>query len=448
MTITKGIVGLVKRIYKHFDTPPEEIELVNYMFYIVSNISMTFAWASHLGWMVLFYFLNVPTMVYIQFVSIFIYFIGINTNRRGYHMFSMALCISEIVAHQVIAVRLLGWDTGFQYFIPVVAIFPFLIPKGNKIIPWIIFIMCLSGYLFIDLYLRNFEPIYHLNTLPMTAIKISNIILSFGCFALWAISLIQAVNRSQVIIEEKTSALTKVEEAKKQAEIQAKLDLKEQENTIITKEKVRYEELLLNILPEEVVRELKESGKSEARVYEMVTVMFTDFKDFTAIGEQMTASELVKEIDFCFSSFDKIIQKHGIEKIKTIGDSYMCVSGLPIVNKTHALEIVKAGLEIRDFMENHKKEKLAKGETPFDIRIGINTGPVVAGIVGVKKFAYDIWGDTVNLASRMESSGEAGKVNISGSTYQLIKDKFTCTHRGKIQAKNKGEIDMYFVEVL
>lgn len=124
----------------------------------------------------------------------------------------------------------------------------------------------------------------------------------------------------------------------------------------------------------------------------------------------------------------------------------MCAGGLPVSNNSHAEDVVKAALEIRDFMTNHNKEKLSKGEAPFEIRIGINTGPIVAGIVGVRKFAYDIWGDTVNLASRMESHGEAGKVNISGNTFELIEDKFACTYRGKIMTKSKGEVDMYFVE--
>ncbi|MCB9262485.1 MAG: hypothetical protein H6607_08940 [Flavobacteriales bacterium] len=214
----------------------------------------------------------------------------------------------------------------------------------------------------------------------------------------------------------------------------------------LTSEKKKSDELLLNILPEEVAVELKAKGSAKARHFDEVTVLFTDFKDFTQMSEQMTAGELVEEIHTCFMAFDHIIEKHGLEKIKTIGDSYMCAGGLPVANKTHAVDVVGAGLEILHFILNRKTERTALGKKPFEIRIGIHTGPVVAGIVGIKKFAYDIWGDTVNTASRMENSGETGKVNISGTTYNLVKDKFICTHRGKIQAKNKGELDMYFVE--
>ena len=213
----------------------------------------------------------------------------------------------------------------------------------------------------------------------------------------------------------------------------------------IKKGKKRSDELLLNILPEEVAEELKEKGSADAKMFDDVTVMFTDFKGFTTIAEKLSAKDLVGEINYCFSAFDNIIHKYGIEKIKTIGDSYMAVGGLPVANTTHAKDVVNAALEINKFMEEHKQQRMKEGKEIFEIRIGIHTGPVVAGIVGIKKFAYDIWGDTVNLASRMESSGEAGKVNISGSTYELIKNDFTCTYRGKIQAKNKGEVDMYFV---
>lgn len=213
----------------------------------------------------------------------------------------------------------------------------------------------------------------------------------------------------------------------------------------IRKGKKHSDELLLNILPEEVAEELKEKGYTDARQFENVTVLFTDFKGFTVIAQKLTAQKLVEEINESFSAFDKICEKHGMEKIKTIGDSYMAAGGLPTPNKTHAQDAINAALEIRQFIEEGKIRKLAAGQPYFEIRIGIHTGPVIAGIVGVKKFAYDIWGDTVNTASRMESSGEVGQVNISGTTYELVKDKFTCTHRGKITAKGKGEIDMYFV---
>lgn len=220
----------------------------------------------------------------------------------------------------------------------------------------------------------------------------------------------------------------------------------EQKNRIISDERDRSDKLLLNILPAEVAAELKADGAARARSYDNVTVMFSDFKDFTRISEQLTPEQLVAEIDYCFSEFDRIIGKYNIEKIKTIGDAYMCVSGLPAANPDHGVTMVNAALEIRDFMVRYAKEREAQGKNAFHIRIGINSGPVVAGIVGVKKFAYDIWGDTVNLAARMEANGEMGKVNVSSGTFAIVKDDFRCEYRGKIEAKNKGMIDMYFVE--
>jgi class 3 adenylate cyclase len=210
-------------------------------------------------------------------------------------------------------------------------------------------------------------------------------------------------------------------------------------------QKVRIEDLLLNILPKEVSEELKEKGKATARRYEQVTVMFTDMKGFTQVAEKMSPEELVSELDECFIHFDEIIGRYGIEKIKTIGDSYMSACGVPIPDKYHAVKAVLAALEVRSLMDQWRKERVAKGRVPWALRIGLHTGPVVAGVVGKRKFAYDIWGDAVNTASRMESSGEPGEVNISGATYELIKEWFFCDHRGAVDAKNKGKIDMYFV---
>ena len=210
-------------------------------------------------------------------------------------------------------------------------------------------------------------------------------------------------------------------------------------------QKERIEDLLLNILPKEVSEELKEKGKATARRHEEVTVMFTDMKGFTRVAEKMTPEELVNELDDCFIHFDDIIGHYGIEKIKTIGDSYMCAGGVPTSDSHHAHKAVLAALEVRELMSRWKRDREAKGKEPWVLRIGVHTGPVVAGVVGKRKFAYDIWGDTVNTASRMESSGEPGEVNISGATYQLVKDHFECVHRGQVEAKNKGRIDMYFV---
>ncbi|MBL7986012.1 MAG: adenylate/guanylate cyclase domain-containing protein, partial [Flavobacteriales bacterium] len=218
-----------------------------------------------------------------------------------------------------------------------------------------------------------------------------------------------------------------------------------QQSKEIAGQKVQIEDLLLNILPREISDELKEKGKATARQHEAVTVMFTDMKGFTKVAEKMTPQQLVSELDECFIRFDAIIDRYGIEKIKTIGDSYMSACGVPTKDPHHAVKSVMAALDVRQDMLRWKQEREAKGMEPWVLRIGLHTGPVVAGVVGKRKFAYDIWGDAVNTASRMESSGEPGEVNISGATYALVSQWFQCDHRGQVEAKNKGRIDMYFV---
>lgn len=213
---------------------------------------------------------------------------------------------------------------------------------------------------------------------------------------------------------------------------------------IIEEERNRSDSLLLNILPEETAQELKTNGKVKAKRFESVTVLFTDFKDFTKYSESLAPEKLVKSIDFYFSRFDEIIEKYELEKIKIVGDSFMCAGGLPFPTKDHALKMTLAAFEILQFIKDTKHINNSE-IVHFDVRIGINTGPVVAGVVGTKKFAYDIWGDTVNVASRMEATSEEGKINITENTYLLIKDYFDCEFRGEIEVKNKGTMKMYFV---
>jgi class 3 adenylate cyclase len=213
----------------------------------------------------------------------------------------------------------------------------------------------------------------------------------------------------------------------------------------ISRAKKRSDELLLNILPSKTAEELKKNGKVEAKKFESASVMFTDFQAFTKYSQKLTPEILVKSVDYFFCQFDRIIEKYQLEKIKTIGDAYMCAGGIPKENQHHAVDIIFAAFEIIDFI-NESKENKDKEIAHFDIRIGINTGPVVAGVVGEKKFAYDIWGDTVNVASRMETNSIAGMINISEDTYALVKDYFECEYRGEIEVKNKGMMKMYFVK--
>lgn len=222
--------------------------------------------------------------------------------------------------------------------------------------------------------------------------------------------------------------------------------IKVKTHKILDRQKKEIEGLLLNILPAEVAKELQLKGHAVPRYYESVSVMFTDFKGFTTIADKMTPQHLLEELNTCFVAFDEIIGKHNLEKIKTIGDSYMCAGGIPTPNDQHVVNMIKASLEIKDFSLQYNQKRIEAGLEPWDLRIGIHVGPVVAGVVGKKKYAYDIWGSTVNIASRMESNGEPGQVNISSSVYEFVSDKYTCHYRGKIYAKNVGEIDMYFVE--
>ena len=216
-------------------------------------------------------------------------------------------------------------------------------------------------------------------------------------------------------------------------------------NKIISKERNRAEKILLNILPADTAEELKEKGFVEAKRFQLATVLFTDFTEFTKFAESNSPEVLVKNIDFYFTKFDEILSRHNLEKIKTIGDSYMCAGGLPNPNDTNPKDAIKAAIEIVEFVEETKKNP-PKGVLPFNIRIGINSGPVVAGVVGTKKFQYDIWGTTVNIAARMESSSTLGKINISEFTYQLVNDEFDCEYRGEIEAKNGERLKMYFVK--
>jgi len=225
-------------------------------------------------------------------------------------------------------------------------------------------------------------------------------------------------------------------------------ELLNKRNDDLVKEKEKTEALLANVLPKNTADEIMAKGKATKTKYNFVTVLFSDIQGFTQIAEEMNPEVLIDELDKFFFHFDSVVEKYRIEKIKTIGDAYMCAGGIPEKNRTNPVEVILAALEMQQYMKKLKKSSQLAGMKYWDIRIGIHTGTVIAGVVGHKKLSYDIWGDTVNTASRMESSGEAGKVNISGTTYEFVKDFFVCEHRGKMPVKYKGELDMYFVKAI
>jgi class 3 adenylate cyclase len=236
---------------------------------------------------------------------------------------------------------------------------------------------------------------------------------------------------------------------KERLHFQRNLEIKEKEIEFEKREKEISQNLLLNILPAEVAEELKNNGKSVAKYFNEVTVLFTDFVNFTQASERLSPQQLVDELHTCFSAFDEIIAKYNIEKIKTVGDAYLAAAGLPSLNPNHATDVIRAAIDIRNYMANRKHKAFEVSHLLWgglgDVRLGIHSGAVVAGIVGVKKFAYDIWGDTVNTAARMEQNSEPGKINISATTYEIVKDQFKCEYRGEIEAKNKGKLKMYFI---
>lgn len=325
--------------------------------------------------------------------------------------------------------------------------------KGAKIVGAGILFFCLFLLFLYILFIASGGDFEINDTTLLGAILFLTLILSIlsipifmSAYLAWNFARISKDLSQQLHEVERLSAKALEAEAEKQKLLEARseeLELQVAERTAsLRMEKQKSDDLLLNILPAEIAEELKEKGRSEARLYNDVTVLFTDFVDFTQKAEALSPAALVAEIDSCFKAFDDIIERHGLEKIKTVGDAYIAASGLPVENPSHAQAVVAAALEIRSFIADRKESH----PQSFSIRLGIHSGPVVAGIVGVKKFAYDIWGDTVNTAARMEQHSEAGKINISNATYELVKDIFRCSYRGELEAKHKGHMSMYFVE--
>jgi histidine kinase len=259
--------------------------------------------------------------------------------------------------------------------------------------------------------------------------------LAFGAFGKNIAEILRLLSTQMGISIENAELYTSLEETNKNLELKVKERTKE-----LSRLYSENEMLLLNMLPSSIAQRLKAGETFISDHFEHVSVMFVDIVNFTTISENLSPKKLVHELHSCFQAFDQIIEKYGLEKIKTIGDAYLAVSGLPNPDPDHAIKCIQAACEMLSYIQQNKDNGGL-----FEVRVGISSGPLVAGVVGEKKFAFDIWGDTVNIAARMEQNSLPGKINLSGATYELVKDQIPCKYRGKIPAKNKGEVDMYFV---
>ena len=276
-------------------------------------------------------------------------------------------------------------------------------------------------------------------------ILFAKIWLTLGFSIVAAVVIFLVWNRTRILRISRQKRELEIEVTRRTAEIEKQKAEIEKQNSLLESEKEKVEKLLYNILPNDTIEELKTKGKATARHFRLASVMFTDFQGFTKISSKLRPKELVEALDTYFIKFDEITTKYNIQQIKTIGDSYMCAGGLPIRNRSNPIEIILAAFEILDYVEKLNAQKVLRNEDPWNLRIGIHSGELIAGVIGTKRFAYDIWGDTVNIASALEHHGETGKINISGNTYDLVNDFFECTYRGKIKTKSPDDVEMYFV---
>jgi adenylate cyclase len=396
-------------IPKFLRSTPQHIPLEELRYFTVLRIAASLGWLLHALMLLLFFALDIKELFYIQYLSLSIFAFAFYLNFRRKYFLSIALGVFEVIAHQIIVVALIGSESGFQYFLLGCGMIPFLLPPGKLLFKIVILLSSLIGFLLIIFIIGEQTPVYKLGSEVTFWLNFSNISVAFVILGIYGNYFTNAVKDTE-----------------------DKLNM----------ERDKSDSLLNNILPEHIANELKATGKSEPKRFESMSIMFTDFKGFTELVASIPAVTLVEELNDIFSQFDDIMVEEGIEKIQTVGDAYLAACGIPKEDPDHAYKCVKAAKRMIAFLESRN----AQSKIQWKMRVGIHSGPIVAGVVGKKKFAYDLFGDTINTASRFETASEPGKINVSSSTYEKIKGRFDCEYRGKIHAKGKGELDMYYVK--
>ncbi|HNP47947.1 MAG TPA: adenylate/guanylate cyclase domain-containing protein [Bacteroidia bacterium] len=393
---------------RYFTEIPNSVSIRNFRYYLVAHIAYNFAIVVHSLWLVLFFLIPVKPLFYFNLFSVPFFLFCILINRKGYHLLTTSTAMIEIVGHQLLATYLLGIESGFQHYLLVVALFPFIMPKWHLFIKILIFLMPLISYMFILFYFQPHVTSIQLEPSYLTFLKGSNLLFAFICVGILGAHFNYAGNKSEEQLD---------------------------------KENEKSELLLLNILPRKIASKLKESSEIISERFPEASILFADLVGFTHFSEKINPEELVLILNNYFSEFDALVEKYQLEKIKTIGDAYMVAAGVPDKITDHALVMAEFSLD----MLNAFHACNLKNGYDMDIRIGIHCGTVAAGVIGMKKFTYDLWGDTVNIASRLESSGCANRIQVSDEFYHQCKDHFEFEKRGLIQVKGKGEILTYFL---
>jgi len=401
---------LVQNKLEGLITIPPNVKRYDCRMYLTMIIANYIALLLHLSWVFVFYALGFPTLSAFNIGSVLFWIFSILLlTRRGAILTAVVLGSSEVLIHQGLAVYYLGWGYGFQYYLLVVVAFTFLMNFKSVYIPAVLFVVCLVSFLgfYYEVQYWNL-PHVDLGSTVREAFLMINVSSAFAILAIMSYVYSEAAQKAE-----------------------AKLDLERQKS----------ESLLLNILPVSIAQRLKEDNSIIADHFDSTTVLFSDIVGFTALSDQMTPKELVSRLNRIFCAFDDLTEKHGLEKIKTIGDAYMVAGGFPEVRDGHAKDVSAMALDMLKAVVdcNHGYEQ------PVSIRIGIHTGPAVAGVIGIKKFVYDVWGDTVNTASRMESSSLPGRIQLSEQAIASLEDDFMIEERGTIEIKGKGSMKTFWL---
>ncbi len=378
-------------------------------FFLVINFATLISGVGHLSFIPLFAFLRIPSLVYYNMGSVMLFLIAWSINRRGYHYLSLLLSIAEFTGHAWLAVKLLGWDFGFQYYMIGWCFVPFLAPKGGLWLKYGIFIFNSAGFITLCSY-AGASPLapdaWQLHfAKPLNAF---NFVFFCSGFAF-------AFFYFRNLVDE--------------AEAMAKSAFD------------RSEWLLHNILPATIAERLKLDASVIAEAHPSATVLFLDIANFTPLSQTMPPEKLVHMLNTIFSRLDALTDKHGVEKIKTIGDAYMVAAGVPVAQPDHAERIARFALDAFEAVHGFTDHQ----GNSLKARIGIDTGPVVAGVIGVRKFIYDMWGDMVNTASRMESHGLPDHIQTTREFYTAARHAFVFEPRGIVSVKGKGDIETYFL---